>query len=128
MEDVLFVIPARGGSKGLPGKNIRPLCGKPLINYSVEVARQLVLDRQICVSTDSREVIEVVNKIGLEIPFIRPKELATDTASTISVLKHANSFYKEGGQIFKKVVLLQVTSPLRSEERRVGKECRSRWS
>lgn len=113
MEDILFVIPAREESKGLPGKNIRLLCGKPLISYSVEVARQLVPDHQICVSTDSREVIKVVNKIGLEVPFIRPKELATDTAPTIGVLKHANNFYKEQGHIFRKLVLLQVTSPLR---------------
>lgn len=114
MSDTLFVITARGGSKGLPGKNIRNLCGKPLIAYSIDTARAFVSDENICVSTDSQEIIETVEKYGLKIPFIRPAELATDTASSNDVLVHAVKFYANQGKKYKRLVLLQPTSPLRT--------------
>ena len=82
LTDTLFVIPARGGSKGLPGKNIKELCGKPLIAYSIDVAREFVDDEHICVSTDSEEIKQVVESYGLYVPFLRPDYLASDTAHT----------------------------------------------
>lgn len=116
MENLLVVIPARGGSKGLPGKNIKKLCGKPLIEYSIDVARAITTDDNICVSTDDAEIIEVVKQCGLRLPFIRPAELATDTATTNDVLLHAIEHYEKQGKYFDKIVLLQPTSPLRKVE------------
>lgn len=114
LTDTLFVIPARGGSKGLPGKNIKDLCGKPLIAYSIDVARAFVDDEHICVSTDSEKIKGVVECYGLSVPFIRPDYLATDTATSNDVLVHAVNFFKEKGRGYKRLVLLQPTSPLRS--------------
>ena len=116
LTDTLFVIPARGGSKGLPGKNIKELCGKPLIAYSIDVARVFVDDKHICVSTDSEQIKQVVESYGLNVPFLRPDYLATDTATTNDVLVHAVNFYKEQGIEYKKLVLLQPTSPLRTSQ------------
>jgi len=113
LTDTLFVIPARGGSKGLPGKNIRELCGKPLIGYSIDIARQIASDDNICVSTDDQKIIDVVENYGLKVPFIRPSELATDIATTNDVLLHALDFYEKQGKHFSKILLLQPTSPLR---------------
>lgn len=116
LTDTLFVIPARGGSKGLPGKNIKELCGKPLIAYSIDVAREFVDDEHICVSTDSEEIKQVVESYGLYVPFLRPDYLASDTATTNDVLVHAVNFFKEQGFEYKKLVLLQPTSPLRTSQ------------
>lgn len=112
----VFVIPARGGSKGIPGKNIKPLCGKPLIAYSVEVARQLADDRDICVTTDDERIAQVVKDMGLEVPFMRPDYLATDGCGTYEVLLHAVKFYEELGRDYDTLVLLQPTSPMRTAE------------
>ena len=116
MKDVLFVIPARGGSKRLPKKNIKPLAGKPLICYSIDVARKLTDDCNICVSTDSDDIISVVSQYGYQVPFRRPDELASDTATTNDVLVHAVNYYESLGRSYKYLVLLQVTSPLRRKE------------
>lgn len=113
---ILYVIPARGGSKGIPGKNIKPLAGKPLINYTVDVARQLAEDKDICVTTDDAEIINVVEKNGLKVPFVRPAELATDKSGTYEVLLHAINFYKKQGINYDTLVLLQPTSPFRTVE------------
>lgn len=113
MEDILVVIPARGGSKGLPGKNIKMLCGKPLIGYSIDVARAITSDENICVSTDDQKIINTVENYGLKVPFVRPAEFATDTATTNDVLLHALDFYEKQGKHFSKLLLLQPTSPLR---------------
>lgn len=110
----LFIIPARAGSKGLPGKNIKLLNGKPLIYYSVEFARKFTSDDYICVSTDGLEIIEKLKEIEYEVPFIRPSELATDNSSTNDVILHALNFYKDKIE-FDTVILLQPTSPIRSE-------------
>lgn len=112
----VFVIPARGGSKGIPGKNIKPLCGKPLIAYSVEVARQLADDRDICVTTDDERIAQVVKDMGLDVPFMRPDYLATDGCGTYEVLLHAVKFYEELGRDYDTLVLLQPTSPMRTAE------------
>lgn len=111
---ILVIIPARGGSKGIPHKNIKPLAGKPLIHYTIDVARQIVADEDICVSTDDSEIIQCVEEYGLKVPFVRPEELATDTAGTYEVLLHALNFYEQQGKQFDIVLLLQNTSPFRT--------------
>ncbi len=79
---LLFVIPARGGSKGIPHKNIKPIGGKPLICHAIDQARSFVKDEDICVTTDDREIIQVVEDYGLKVPFEIPAEFATDPAFT----------------------------------------------
>lgn len=112
----LAVITARGGSKGIPGKNTKPLNGKPLILYTVEAARKVFQDQYIYVSTDGQEIKNTVESSGLEVPFLRPAELATDTSSSEDVLKHAIKEAVKKGLLFDAVVLLQPTSPFRNEE------------
>lgn len=109
----LVIIPARGGSKGIPHKNIKELGGKPLICYAIDAARKFTTDDNICVSTDDEDIIKVVEKYGLSVPFKRPDYLATDNAGTNGVLLHALNFYEEKGCCFDMIVLLQVTSPFR---------------
>lgn len=110
----LYLIPARGGSKGIPHKNIKLLNGKPLIYYSIEIARQLASDEDICVSTDDNEIKSVAENYGLKVPFLRPDYLASDTATTSDVIVHALDYYAQKGINYDIVVLLQPTSPLRS--------------
>lgn len=114
INDILAIIPARGGSKGLPGKNIKRLNGKPLILYTIEAAREVFPDENICVSTDDKKIIEVVEEAGLNVSFVRPDYLATDTVGSWEVVKHAYEYYSAQGKDFKKLVLLQATSPFRS--------------
>ncbi len=111
---ILCVIPARGGSKGIPRKNIKPLNGKPLIEYTIDVARQVLPDEHICVSTDDDEIIRVVENYDLNVPFKRPMELATDTSGTYEVLLHALSYYESIGREYDVILLLQTTSPFRT--------------
>lgn len=113
---ILAVIPARGGSKGLPGKNSKPLHGKPLICYSIDAARGILPDEHICVSTDDKGIIKVVENYGLHVPFIRPDKLATDQSSVNDVLLHALDFYKQINIDYDVVLLLQPTSPLRTSQ------------
>lgn len=113
---ILVIIPARGGSKGIPHKNIKPLNGKPLIHYSIDEAREIVGDEDICVSTDDPEIIKCVEDYGLKVPFVRPEELATDTAGTYEVLLHALNFYEKQGRYYDVVLLLQNTSPFRKAD------------
>lgn len=112
-DNILFLITARGGSKGVPGKNIKPLAGKPLLHYTIECARQLASDSAICLSTDSPEIIKTAESVNLKVPFTRPDELATDTAGSDEVIRHALEFYKSQGKKFDIIVLLQPTSPFR---------------
>ncbi len=116
MKKLLFVIPARGGSKGVPGKNIKPLGNKPLIHYSIEYARLFTSDDNICVSTDSEAIAESAAALQLKVPFLRPAALATDTAGSYEVLQHALSFFSQLGKEYDAVVLLQPTSPLREKK------------
>ena len=111
--NILVIIPARGGSKGIPHKNVKELNGKPLICYSIDAARQLTTDENICVSTDDDVIIKVVEDYGLKVHFKRPAELATDCAGTNGVLLHALEFYEKQGRKYDVVVLLQPTSPFR---------------
>lgn len=110
----LILIPARGGSKGIPGKNIKPLGGRPLIYYTIDAATSVALPDDICISTDSEEIIRVVREYGLDVPFKRPALLATDTASSYDVIRHAIDFYSQKGIDYDRVILLQPTSPFRN--------------
>jgi|SRR5690625_1684087 len=112
----LVVIPARGGSKGIPGKNIKKLSGKPLINYTIEAAREVFKDKMICVSTDDKSIKETVEQTGLKVPFLRPSELASDKANTQDVMLHALEYYQVQGYQADTIILLQPTSPFRTEE------------
>jgi len=111
----LFLIPPRGGSKGIPGKNRKLLAGKPLICYAIDAAREVCAsDEDICVSTDDEEIIGLVEDYGLKVPFRRPAELSQDHSGSYEVIVHALEYYKEQGKEFDAVVLLQPTSPLRT--------------
>jgi len=111
----LILIPARGGSKGIPEKNIKLLNGRPLIYYTLDLARAIASPENICVSTDSDEIIRIVGEYGLDVPFKRPDSLATDTASSYDVIRHAIDFYENRGMNYDRTVLLQPTSPFRTE-------------
>lgn len=110
----LFLIPARGGSKGIPGKNIKEFCGKPLICHSIDHARAFAPDSLICLSTDSEQIKSVAEHYGLPVPFLRPDYLSTDTAGSREVMIHALDFYAAQGIEIDRLVLLQPTSPLRT--------------
>lgn len=110
----LYIIPSRMGSKGLPGKNVKLLNGKPLVSYSIEFALDNIKEGDVlCVSTNDELVIEIAKQLGVEIPFKRPNELATDNASTQDVIVHALNFYENKGVFFDAIMLLQPTSPFR---------------
>jgi len=109
----LAVIPARGGSKGIPHKNIQPLCGKKIISYTIEAALQSSLLDHIVVSTDSDEINEVCIQYGVEV-INRPPELSTDDSPTRLTLQHAKDQLAARGETYEAVVTLQPTSPLRN--------------
>lgn len=110
----LAIIPARSGSKGLPNKNIRILCGKPLIAWSIEAGLQSKYIDEVVVSTDSQEYAQIAKSYGAKVPFLRPNELAQDTSTTFESIKHTIDFYKKHlNREFDYVVLLEPTSPLR---------------
>jgi CMP-N-acetylneuraminic acid synthetase len=111
---ILGLIPARGGSKGVPGKNIKLLGGKPLIQYTSDIALQSSLLTKVIVSTDDVAIISVAENIGLEVPFIRPNNLADDKSPTLPVILHALEYLESKGEYFDAVCLLQVTSPFRT--------------
>lgn len=110
----LAIIPARGGSKGLPGKNTKELCGKPLIAWSIESGMQSKYLDEVMVTTDYQHIAEISKKHGANVPFLRPDELANDTATTFDAIKHTIEYYKnELNKEFDYIVLLEPTSPLR---------------
>lgn len=116
MSLTLGIVPARGGSKGVPGKNVRALAGRPLLEYTARAAREsAVLDR-IVLSTDSEEIAVIGRQCGLEVPFIRPPRLAQDQTPMLPVLLHAIDALEADGWVADVVVLLQPTSPLRRPE------------
>lgn len=111
----LYLITARGGSKGIPGKNVKPFAGKPLICHSIDHARQAgAPEGDIMLSTDSDEIRRVAEQHGLAVPYMRPAHLATDTASSYDVIVDALLWQREHGKEYERVVLLQPTSPLRT--------------
>lgn len=111
---VLGLIPARGGSKGVPRKNIRELAGIPLITHSIQAARDATAIDSVVVSTDDGEIAEVAESHGARVPFMRPSELATDEAPTAPVITHALETLHDAGEAYDSFVLLQPTSPLRT--------------
>ena len=115
-KSIIAIIPARGGSKGLPGKNIKQLCGKPLIAWSIEAGLGSTYVDEVMVTTDSEEIALVARQFGASTPFMRPPELASDTATSFDVVKHAIDFYRVSmGREFDYVLLLEPTSPLRDK-------------
>lgn len=112
---MLAVIPARGGSRGVPKKNIKSLAGKPLIAYTLEAAREADIFQKIVVSTDSKEIADVAISYGAEVPFLRPANLAGDFVSSDDVVLHALAYYQQNGIEFDTVCKLQPTSPFRNE-------------
>lgn len=115
--NTLWLIPARGGSKGIPGKNVKPFCGRPLVCRAVDQALECAADGDVVfVSTDSEEIRRAAISCGDVVPFMRPDELASDTASSYSVIMHAIGEFAKRGRQFERVVLLQPTSPLRTVE------------
>lgn len=113
---ILAIIPARGGSKGLPRKNILHLNNKPLLHYTIEAAKKSKYITTTIVSTDDPEIKKQAEAANALVPFIRPPHLATDTATTIDVVKHAILFFAEQNKTFDSILVLQPTSPLRTTE------------
>ena len=110
----LAIIPARGGSKGIPNKNIMDICGKPLIAYTIEAGKKSKYIDEIVVSTDSHIIKEVAVQYGAKVPFLRPELLSDDSAKSIDLVLHAIDFYMSYNTYFDYVILLQPTSPLRT--------------
>ncbi|MCK1332015.1 MULTISPECIES: pseudaminic acid cytidylyltransferase [unclassified Bradyrhizobium] len=108
----IAVIPARGGSKRIPRKNIRPFCGKPIIAYSIEAARESGLFDEITVSTDDQEIAVVARQLGATTPFMRPKEIADDYTGTAEVVKHAVTWFLAQGKDVSHVCCIYPTAPL----------------
>lgn len=114
-QSVIAIVPARSGSKGLPGKNIRPLCGKPLIAWSIEAGLRSIHVDEVLVTTDSEAIAAIGRQYGAVVPFLRPAELATDMATSYAAVEHALNFYASQKQRnFDYAVLLEPTSPLRA--------------
>tara|TARA_B100000900_G_scaffold415649_1_gene446412 strand:- start:2323 stop:3033 length:711 start_codon:yes stop_codon:yes gene_type:complete len=114
MKKVIAIIPAREGSKGVKNKNIKILKDKPLISYTIEEAKKSKLIDKLIVSTDSIEIAELSKNSGAEVPFIRPKDLSTDSSLTYDVVKHCLDFYKAKGEHYHIILLLQPTTPFRT--------------
>ncbi|MCP0914805.1 pseudaminic acid cytidylyltransferase [Legionella sp. 27cVA30] len=112
----IALIPARGGSKRIPRKNIKNFCGKPIIAYSIEAAQTTGLFDKIIVSTDDPEIAEVAYGLGAEIPFIRPAEIADDFATTMDVIKHAIRWFAEQNQLIDSLCCLYATAPFTRAE------------
>jgi len=113
---ILCIIPARGGSKGLPKKNIRILNGKPLVVWSIQQAIQSNIFDIIMVSTDDNEIAEIAKTNGADVPYLRPAKLAKDDSATIDVITHAVEYYLTVGKKFDYTALIEPTSPLRKKD------------
>ncbi|MFC2428662.1 MAG: pseudaminic acid cytidylyltransferase [Campylobacter sp.] len=111
----IAVIPARGGSKRIPRKNIKPFCGKPMIAYSIEAAIRAGIFDEIIVSTDDEEIADVARNAGASVPFMRPKELSDDFTATGAVVEHAIKFLQARGDRIKFVCTIYATAPLIDE-------------
>ena len=113
-KEILGIIPARGGSKSIPRKNIKELCGKPLLAWTIEAAKSAGVFDRIILTTDDQEIAAVGKQFGVEVPFMRPTDLARDHTPSLPVLQHAVSLLREqGGYQPDAVMLLQPTAPLR---------------
>ncbi len=112
---IIAIIPARGGSKGVPGKNIKLLNGKPLIGFTIQSALEANKISRVVVSTDDPTIQDIAVKYGAEVPFLRPSYLALDNTPTLPVVQHALQYYLEQGENFDAVCLLQPTTPFRKQ-------------
>lgn len=112
---IIAIIPARGGSKGLPNKNILEIAGKPLITWTVEAALQSKLVDKVFVSTDSKMIAEVAERSGISVPFLRPKEFAQDSSPTYEAVLDVLQSFEKKGTFFDYVLVLEPTSPLRKK-------------
>lgn len=110
---ILAIIPARGGSKGLQDKNIKDLCGKPLIGWTIEQSKASKFIDEIFVSTDSLKIANVAKEFGVNVPILRPEELAKDSSSSMDVVDHVLSYFENINTFFDYILLLEPTSPLR---------------
>ncbi|WP_439409354.1 pseudaminic acid cytidylyltransferase [Bradyrhizobium sp. DASA03076] len=108
----IAVIPARGGSKRIPRKNIRPFCGRPIISYPIDAARESGLFDEIIVSTDDEEIAAVARQLGATTPFVRPKEISDDFTGTNAVVKHAVTWFTERGSEICHACCIYATAPL----------------
>jgi pseudaminic acid cytidylyltransferase len=108
----IAIIPARGGSKRIPKKNIKSFHGKPLIAYSIETALESKLFSKVVVTTDDKEIAKVAKEYGADVPFVRPPELSDDYTGTAEVIKHAVEFLKQSGEEFDYVCTIYATAPL----------------
>lgn len=113
---VLGIVPARGGSKGVPRKNIQLVNGKPLLQYTAEAALQTKRLSRVILTTDDEEIADIGRRCGLEVLFLRPPELAADDTPTLPVLQHAVRWLEERGDHYRSVCLLQPTNPVRSPD------------
>jgi len=113
---ILGLIPARGGSKGIPGKNLRSLGGKPLLQHAFEAAQNSGVVERVVLSTDSPEIAALGRQIGIDVPFLRPPEFAQDDTPMIAVLKHLIEHLRNQGNVPDAIMLLQPTAPLRRAE------------
>lgn len=114
---ILGVIPARGGSKGIPRKNLIPLCGRPLIAYTIKAGLSSRLITRLIVSTEDNEIADVAKSLGADVPFMRPSRLSTDSARSLPVIQHAvAAAEEEEGFAYDVIVMLQPTTPLRTAE------------
>lgn len=119
----LAIIPARGGSKRIPRKNIKPFCGKPMIAWSIEAAQESGCFDRVIVSTDDAEIAEVARQYGAEVPFMRPLELSDDHTGTIPVIRHAIETINSQGRAVEQACCLYATAPfIRAEDLRRGLE------
>ena len=109
----IAIVPARGGSKGVPGKNLRPLAGKPLIGWTIEAAREVAGLDDIIVSTDDPEIAGVARTFGASVPFVRPADLAADNVHAIHVILHCLDWLEEQGRLPDAIMMILPTSPLR---------------
>lgn len=112
--DVLGVVPARGGSKGVPGKNIKEVAGRPLLAYTARAIQEATLLTRVVLSTEDPAIADVGRRWGLDVPFLRPRELAEDDTPTLPVLQHAVRWFAERDERFDAVCLLQPTTPMRT--------------
>lgn len=117
MKKRIAIITARGGSKRIPGKNIREFCGKPIISYGIEAAIKSGMFDEVMVSTDSKEIKEVAEKFGAKVPFMRSEENSNDYATTVDVIKEVIMQYKKNGEEFDTIACIYPTAPFISADK-----------
>jgi len=113
---ILAIIPARGGSKGISKKNIKPLLGKPLLTWTIEQAQKSKYISRVFVSTENKEIAKIAEQNGVEIPFLRPDEFAQDNSPTSDAIIHTLNTFEKLGEFYEIIIILEPTSPLRKKD------------